>query len=92
MKELRSASLDCDNVFSDYPLLVYNDKLIKKTNIAAFLRQLTTIDDKFSPRPGNSEGHNEKLKGDMDTITRLTDSLQQLHLITVSVCFLFHPI
>jgi archaellum component FlaC len=86
VKELKDCKLAADDVFSEYPVLIYGDKLIQKHNIGAFLKQMTTIDDKFNDSDLNSHGINERLQIERDSIERLSTMVQtQLHLITVSL-------
>jgi len=49
VKAIPSSQLDADDVFSEYPVCVFRDQIIRKHNIASFLQQMTTIDDKFIP-------------------------------------------
>jgi hypothetical protein len=37
VKELTDCSLDADDVFAEYPVLIYKDKLIRKQHIGTFL-------------------------------------------------------
>ena len=53
VKEIVNCTLSCDDVFPQIPMLVYKDQLIQKENIASFLKQITTIDDKFFPSLDN---------------------------------------
>ena len=72
VRELKGCKLAADEVFSEYPVLLFGDKLIQKTNIAAFLRRVTTIDDKFNDSALNSPGINERLQIERDSILRLS--------------------
>ena len=36
-----------DTVYSDFPCLLVENKRVEKTNIAIFLKKLTTINDDF---------------------------------------------
>lgn len=55
---MKNCTNEADDLFSDYPILLHGNSLIQKENIASFLQQMTSIDDKFNSSDTNSHGFN----------------------------------
>ena len=52
----------CDDFLSEYPVLTHENLFVKKENIANFLQQITSIDQKFSKEVAQDENAGEKLR------------------------------